>query len=131
MIDSFRDIGKNFAFSTLCAASAPGLTDFAEVPRGVEADIRIEIAIANREIVGNQVIRVTQGQIVKTVWTTDEETDIHIHGYEIHIEASPESPVEVIFVAQRTGRFPVTSHGFAEKAGKMHRMLLFVEVQPD
>jgi hypothetical protein len=131
MIISFREIGKIFALATLCAAFAPGPADYAEVPRDVEADVRIEIAIANREIVGNRVIRVRQGQIVKMVWTTDEETDVHIHGYEIHIEASPESAVEVIFEAQQTGRFPVTSHGFAEKAGKMHKMLVYVEVQPD
>ena len=65
------------------------------------------------------------------VWTTDEETNVHIHGYEIHIPTSPDSPARVTFEAHATGRFPVTSHGFADAAGKMHEMLLYFEVYPE
>jgi hypothetical protein len=95
-----------------------------------DPDVKIEIRIENRKVVGEQLIRVTQGQIVQMVWTTDEETQIHIHGYEIHIPASPDAPASVTFEAHATGRFPVTSHGFGDEYGKMHQMLLYFEVYP-
>lgn len=94
-------------------------------------DVRFELQIKERKVVGDQVIRVTQGQLVEMVWTTDEETNVHIHGYEIHIPTSPDSPARVTFEAHATGRFPVTSHGFADAAGKMHEMLLYFEVYPE
>jgi hypothetical protein len=92
--------------------------------------VRIEVQIEERKILGDEVIRVTQGQIVEMVWTTDEETEVHIHGYEIHIPTSPDAPAEVIFEAHATGRYPVTSHGFGSTAGKTHQMLLYFEVHP-
>ncbi len=96
-----------------------------------EPDVRIEIHIVNREVVGDQLIRVTQGQIVEMTWTTDEETQVHIHGYEIHIPTSPDTPAKVTFEAHATGRFPVTSHGYGDEYGLMHQMLLYFEVYPD
>jgi len=96
-----------------------------------EPDVRIEIRIVNREVVGDQLIRVTQGQIVEMTWTTDEKTQVHIHGYEIHIPTSPDTPAKVTFEAHATGRFPVTSHGYGDEYGLMHQMLLYFEVYPD
>ncbi len=95
-----------------------------------EPDVRIELQIEKRKVVGDQIIRVTQGQIVEMVWITDEETQVHIHGYEIHIPASPDTPAKVTFEAYATGRFPVTSHGYGDEYGKMHQMLLYFEVYP-
>jgi hypothetical protein len=119
------------AFAAALSGSSPSLAESPLPEPSVVADVRFELEIKERKVVGDDVIRVTQGQIVEMVWTTDEETSVHIHGYEIHIPTSPDKPAEVTFEAHATGRFPVTSHGFAEAAGKMHQMLLYFEVYPE
>lgn len=120
-----------FLLAAIIFGSSPSRADLNEPVTSESADVRIEVQIVNREIVGDNMIRVTQGQMVEMIWMTDEETNVHIHGYEIHIPTSPEAPAKVTFEAHATGRFPVTSHGFGEKAGKMHKMLLYFEVHPD
>ena len=110
--------------------SGPSLAETPLLENSADADVRFELRVENRKVVGDQVIRVTQGQIVEMIWTTDEETQVHIHGYEIHIPTSPGTPTEVTFEAHATGRYPVTSHGFGDEYGKMHQMLLYFEVYP-
>lgn len=126
-------LAKTARFIALTAIIIGSSLSLAE-PEGNETsaspDVRIEVKIENRKVVGDQVIRVTQGQIVEMVWTTDEETQVHIHGYEIHIPTSPGTPAEIKFEAHATGRFPVTSHGYGNEYGKMHQMLLYFEVHP-
>ena len=111
--------------------SGPSRANPQEEKAEADPDVHIEIQILSRKVVGDQVIRVTQGQIVEMVWTTDEETQVHIHGYEIHIPTSPDEPAKVTFEAHATGRFPVTSHGYGDEYGKMHQMLLYFEVYPE
>ncbi len=119
------------AFAAALSGSSLSLAESPLPEPSVVADVRFELEIKDRKVVGEQLIRVTQGQLVEMIWTTDEETNVHIHGYEIHIPTSPDKPAEVTFEAHATGRFPVTSHGFAEAAGKMHQMLLYFEVYPE
>jgi FtsP/CotA-like multicopper oxidase with cupredoxin domain len=119
------------AFIVLVGGFGLSLAESQEGEPEAEPDVRVEIQIVNREVVGEQLIRVTQGQIVEMTWTTDEETQVHIHGYEIHIPASPGTPAKVTFEARATGRFPVTSHGYGDDYGLMHQMLLYFEVYPD
>ena len=122
---------KLVAFTALCGGFGLSLANPQEEEDEARPDVRIEIHIVKREVVGEQLIRVTQGQIVEMTWTTDEETQVHIHGYEIHIPASPDTPAKVTFEAHATGRFPVTSHGYGDEYGKMHQMLLYFEVYPE
>ena len=119
------------AFAAALSGSSLSLAESPLPEPSVVAEVRFELEIKDRKVVGEQLIRVTQGQLVEMIWTTDEETNVHIHGYEIHIPTSPDKPAEVTFEAHATGRFPVTSHGFAEAAGKMHQMLLYFEVYPE
>lgn len=121
---------RTLAFTGLVLGAGPSLANPQEREITADPDVRIEVRIEARKVVGDQLIRVTQGQIVHMVWTTDEETQIHIHGYEIHIAASPDAAAEVTFEARATGRFPVTSHGFGDENGKMHQLLLYFEVYP-
>ena len=118
-------------FTALISGFGLSLAEPQEEEAEAEPDVRVEVHIVNREVVGDQLIRVTQGQIVEMIWVTDEETQVHIHGYEIHIPASPDNPAKVTFEAHATGRFPVTSHGYGDDYGKMHQMLLYFEVYPD
>lgn len=61
-----------------------------------------------------QVIRVRQGDEVLLRWRTDEPASVHLHGYDIEKRIRPDSPVTMWFVAQATGRFPITLHGEQE-----------------
>ena len=114
MRSMFYNTAKFLAFTALVCGFGLSLANSPEEEPEVEPDVRIEVHIVNRKVVGDQLIRVTQGQIVEMIWTTDEKTNVHIHGYEIHIPTSPDNPAKVTFEAHATGRFPVTSHGYGD-----------------
>lgn len=93
---------------------------------------RHEITIKNREVVlDSNVIRVTQGDDVELVWTSDETVELHLHGYDVALELTADAPGIMSFNARATGRFPVTSHGFGGEHGHGHSTLLYLEVYPD
>lgn len=92
--------------------------------------VRIDVQIEHRKVVGDPVIRLTEEQEVRIVWTTDEAAELHIHGYDIRIDISPDAPAEISFTAYATGRFAVTSHGFGGDQGHGHETLLYIEVYP-
>lgn len=96
---------------------------------------RIELVISERKVqLEEKTIRVTQGETVELVWRSDEIADLHLHGYDISFEVSPEAPAIVTFEAHATGRFPITSHGFGEQKEREqehgHKALLYIEVYP-
>jgi hypothetical protein len=93
---------------------------------------RFELVIHEREVVGGQqTLRVDQGDFVELAFTSDEAGELHLHGYDIAFEVGPAAPTVITFEARATGRFPVTSHGFAGAAGHGHAALLYIEVHPD
>jgi hypothetical protein len=92
---------------------------------------RIELVISERKVQREEkTIRVTQGESIELVWQSDEAAELHLHGYDISFEVSPEGPAIVTFKAHATGRFPVTSHGFSGEQGHGHEALLYIEVYP-
>lgn len=91
---------------------------------------RYEITIRDRKVVrDSDVIRITQGDEVELVWTTDEAANLHLHGYDIELDIKPEAPTVMAFEAHATGRYPITSHGFGEHQHG-HETLLYIEVYP-
>ena len=92
--------------------------------------VKVDVQIEDREVGGDRVIRLTEEQEVRIVWTTDESAELHIHGYDIRVAISPDGPVETSFIAHATGRFAVTSHGFGGDHGHGHETLLYIEVYP-
>lgn len=94
-------------------------------------DRRIELVISERKVqLEPNSVRVTQGENIELVWNSDERAKLHLHGYDIEFEVSPEQPVSVRFHAHATGRFPITSHGFEGENGHGHAALMYVEVYP-
>jgi hypothetical protein len=57
-----------------------------------------------------QLIRVTEGDIVKLRWTSDRPIVLHLHGYNIEKRVVPGTVTELAFTADATGRFPVHIH---------------------
>jgi hypothetical protein len=107
------------------------------VPVSINADTneravkQIELVISERKVQREEkTIRVTQGESLELVWTSDETAELHLHGYDISFEVSPETPAIVTFDANATGRFPITSHGFGGQKGHGHEALLYIEVYP-
>ncbi len=107
------------------------------VPVSIYADTdewtvkRIELVISERKVQREEkTIRVTQGESIELVWQSDEAAELHLHGYDISFEVSPEAPAIVTFEAHATGRFPITSHGFGREQGHGHEALLYIEVYP-
>lgn len=102
----------------------------------------IDVELKNRKVAGERVFRVKQGDEVRVRWSADEEVDIHLHGYNIQKKIVPGQPTEWRFQARATGRFPITSHGYAKdkkkakKSGHGHgaphkeSALIYIEVHP-
>lgn len=90
----------------------------------------IEVRIENREVVApGEAIRVTEGDVIELVWTSDEATELHLHGYDLEIRVRPNEPATMVIEAYATGRFPITSHGWGE-GGHGHDALTYLEVYP-
>ena len=125
----FAETAKMCLLAAVVFGSSPSLADQKATENQTDT-VKIEVVIENREIVGDQVIRLTQGQLVEIVWTTDQAAELHIHGYDIRIDISPDAPAETSFTAHATGRFAVTSHGFGGDHGHGHETLVYIEVYP-
>lgn len=100
------------------------------------ADSRnIDIAIENRVVSSpGQVIRVTEGEKLALRWSSDEAVELHLHGYDVEVAVKAGQPAEMEFEANVSGRFPVTSHGFAGQHNEHahgHKTLLYIEVYPE
>ena len=130
MIAPFAENARIFAFVTVVFGSSLSPDAPQQAENAPDAEARIAVRIENRKVVGDHIIRVTQGQLVEMLWTTDEAAELHIHGYDIRFEISPDAPAEVSFTAHATGRFAVTSHGFGGQHGHGHDTLVYIEVYP-
>ena len=130
MIAPFAETVRILAFATGIFGSSLSPAAPQQTENATDAEARIEVRIENRKVVGDHIIRVTQGQLVEMLWTTDEAAELHIHGYDIRFEISPDAPAEISFTAHATGRFAVTSHGFGGQHGHGHDTLVYIEVYP-
>jgi hypothetical protein len=116
-------------FALLIAAVAPVTADpDADTDEVRRFEIRISERAVQRE---SNSVRVTRGEYVEMLWQSDEAVKLHLHGYDIEFEITPEKPAAVTFEAHATGRFPITSHGFSGEHGHGHEALLYLEVYPD
>lgn len=114
------------AVSLLLSVSIFGVAHSAE-----PAVNRIDLQISGRQVlVEGKTLRLTQGETVELIWTSDEAGELHLHGYDIAFDVSPDGPAVVRLDAHATGRFPVTSHGFSGEQGHGHTALLYIEVHP-
>jgi len=96
------------------------------------ADARVfTLAIRDQRVdVPERTIRVTRNDRVELHWSADEPTTLHLHGYDLEVEVSPERPASMRFEARITGRFPVARHRHRGGHGH-HEPVLYLEVHPD
>ena len=97
-----------------------------------------ELAIIARKVEGPHitktgraagVIRVVQGEDVELLWTSDEDTVLHLHGYNVETRLQAGGKATMRFQARATGRFAVETHGIGRAKGR-HLTLVYVEVHP-
>ena len=102
------------------------------VPAAHAADKQFMLQLQNRKVVSSKsTIRVSKGDRITLVWRSDEKGEIHLHGYDITLTLTPNTPTILHFDATVSGRFPITSHGFGDDHGHAHNTLLYIEVYPD
>jgi hypothetical protein len=77
-------------------------------------DIKIE---RGRVPEAMRLIRVTEGDVVKLRWTSDQPIVLHLHGYDIEKRIVPGAVTELAFTAYATGRFPIHIHEQGAGAG--------------
>ena len=78
----------------------------------------INLPIANRATpLTRQDLRVNQGDAVRLTFTADEHGEVHLHGYDLTAQVSPDHPGQLEFKAENAGAFGINFHVFA--AGKM------------
>jgi FtsP/CotA-like multicopper oxidase with cupredoxin domain len=96
---------------------------------------QFSVAIKGRKVdTASSVIRVTQGDAVEIVLTSDEAAELHLHGYDLLLTVEPNVPATMHFAAKIAGRFPLEAHRFGPASSSPHQHaagpLLYVEVQP-
>ncbi len=85
----------------------------------------INLNIHRRQVIADRrTIRISEGEEVRINWTTDEALELHLHGYNIHVVATPEHPASMSFKAHTVGRFPIAAHIFK------HPVLTHLEIFP-
>ena len=96
---------------------------------------QFSFAIKQRKLdAADKVVRVVKGDTVELMFTGDELTELHLHGYDIKLDLKANEPGKIQFTATIAGRFPLEVHRFGTgtKAGRSHITgpLLYVEVLP-
>ena len=92
-----------------------------------------QVRIRNRQVIEPKTQRlvVTKNTLLNIRWHSDEAGTLHLHGYDINVHLQANTTVSMQFLAKATGRFAVTSHGFAGETSHGHRAMLYIEVHPD
>ncbi len=108
----------------LWTTSALPQTCLAQAP---SQERRFEFQITGgRLAAGEKTVRVSKGDTVELRWTSDRSVELHLHGYDLKVRATPDAPQVLRFEARATGRFPVEIHG----SSGPHITLIYVEVHP-
>ena len=86
------------------------------------------IDLKGGRVVGENTLRIKQNDTIRLQWTADAPISVHLEGYDIEAQVTPQSPVSMLFVADAPGRFPVEEHGAGGAHGRA--ALYYLEVYP-
>lgn len=71
----------------------------------------VEITLADGRAEPNgERLELARGTTLELVITSDRHDSVHVHGYEVEIDAEPGATVRGSIVLDRTGRYEVESH---------------------
>ena len=72
----------------------------------------------------------TQGDRVVIALVSNEDTQVHLHAYDLKLQLEAGVPAELAFEAHHSGRFPAALHWPADGGHREDRALLYLEVYP-
>ena len=122
------DNDKTGAATTTAAQTAPERTTATTpttptTPAEPEA-VRASIEVRGGGPVGSpKTISATRGERVEITVSVDEPQELHLHGYDITLEATPAKPARFAFTAKLEGVYELESHDTEAK-------LASIEVKP-
>ena len=117
--------GAAIAIKRLVLAAAASLALAAGAAAQVEKSF--DIALADGKPLGEQTLRVSKGDKVVLRWKSDRPIALHLHGYDIERSVPDQGEATMSFIANITGRFPVSEHTHGPGH---HRAVLYLEVHP-
>jgi plastocyanin len=97
------------AVTTTEEPAAPGATTESAQPETAEASVAVEVK-DGQPVGGPKELTVAKGDTVTIEVSVDAPQEIHVHGYELEAEATPETPAVIEFTADLEGVFDVESH---------------------
>ncbi|TCK26816.1 hypothetical protein [Pseudonocardia endophytica] len=96
------------------AAAAPSAAPQAPATK------RIEITVAGGKVQGGlQRIEIPLGTPVTLVVTSDENDEVHLHGYDREAELTAGTPATIEFTADQPGVFELELHGSGTQLAKL------------
>ncbi len=103
-------------------ATAPSAT---QAPAATRPAPRVfELVIAGGKLAsGPRLIQLQQGEVVTLEVTSDQNDELHVHGYDLHAQLQAHTPTTLRFEADRSGRFAYELHQARVELGVL-------EVQP-
>lgn len=119
-------LALTLAIAALSAGAPAGIV--AAQVRELTFDLKVERGALPAEM---RLIRVTQGDVVRLRFTSDQPMTVHLHGYDIERKIVPGDVAEMRFAANATGRFPIEEHKSDAHGGHSHGdVLVRIEVYP-
>jgi hypothetical protein len=97
------------AVTTTEEPAAPGATTESAQPETAEASVAVEVK-DGQPVGGPKELTVAKGDTVTIEVSVDSPQEIHVHGYELEAEATPDAPAVIEFTADLEGVFDVESH---------------------
>jgi len=119
------------AWAVRIAAITLAVGLFLALPGYGDSTKTVDIEIKNGKVVGKKSARVVKGDTVTLRWRSDQQLELHLHGYDVNATVSPAAPAEMKIRARATGRFPVEIHWQRESGAHSHRTIFYLEVYPD
>jgi FtsP/CotA-like multicopper oxidase with cupredoxin domain len=73
--------------------------------------VEIEVEVEDGEVQGPGDVEVQQGDRVRLVVEADVSDEVHVHGYDLLADVSPDDPAMIVFRANAPGVFEVELEG--------------------
>jgi FtsP/CotA-like multicopper oxidase with cupredoxin domain len=121
---------KVFVLSVLCVVGSI-LSAAAQDTRVVKIDV-VDQAATGADVEtsgGTGVLRVTQGDEIEIHWTSNQATELHLHGYNVKTKVASEGEAVMTVKARAAGRFAIESHGFGADH-HAEKTIIYLEVLP-
>ena len=93
--------------SALFFALVPSSGGGGDASPAATAPTLIAISVSGGKVTGGGDVTVKQGSQVALNVVADVSDEVHIHGYDIKTNVSPNKPAAIIFTATATGKFEV------------------------